>query len=321
MIRRPSRNGSALIAVLLLLILLTVLAAQISMRAAVDTRATENRLTGLQAQWGLQGALAQAAEMLKADTAVDQTALSEQGLSLADWPGEAWAQPVRDLPLGDGTCSFVITDEGARWDLGQLVTGPSNLLSTSGQAAFGRLAEACMPGVNASDFQTALWDWIDGDSDGQYETGVAPLPPNRPLLTAKEMLLVPMATTEILLGPDGRSGILPRVTTLGTRLVNANTAPREVLYAVSDRFDEAVYQRLLAARPLRNLEDLKPVLQVALSDPLPTEILEGLSIRSDTFRVSMSYAKGGDVRRATAVLLRASTGVSRLRWDPDPVSP
>ena len=45
-----TRRGSALITVLLLLVLLTVLAAQIAMRASVDSRATENRLTDLQAQ-------------------------------------------------------------------------------------------------------------------------------------------------------------------------------------------------------------------------------------------------------------------------------
>ena len=316
-----ARRGSALIIVLLLLVLLTVLAAEIGTRASVDARASENRLTDLQAQWGLQGALTQAAELLKADTRADQTALSEQGLALADWPAEAWAQPVRDQPLGDGTYSLVITDENVRWDLGRLVTAPSDVLSPAGQAGFQRLVEACCPGVDAGPFLEGLWDWIDADGEGPYETGFAPPPPNRRLLTPKEMILVPTATTELLWGRDGVSGILPRVTTFGSRRVNANTASREALVAVSDRFDEPTYQHLLAARPLRSLDDLKPVLGIDAADPLPAEVSEGLGVRTDVFRVSLGFRKGSDTRRATALLSRSADAVTRIRWDPDPVCP
>ena len=63
------------------------------------------------------------------------------------------------------------------------------------------------------------------------------------------------------------------------------------------------------------------MLQIAPGDPLPPEVSSGLGIRSDTFRVSLSFRKGNDVRKATAIVLRTPTAVTRLRWDPDGTSP
>lgn len=311
-----NRRGSALIIVLLLLSLLVVLTAEITVRSATDARMLENRLTGIQAQYGLQGALVHAIEVLKADLAADQKALQEDNLPMADWHGETWALPVEGLPLGDGAYGFAITDEQARYHLNALV-GPEGLPTPTEQPRFERLCAASCPGIDTAAFQEALYDWLDVDQVGRFEEGA----PNRPLLTTKELFLVPMATTEILVGPDGRSGLLPKTTRWTTGQVNVNTASREVLYAIDARFDAAACGKLEQARPLRSLDELKPILGIPEPMPLPPELAMSLTVRSTFFRVSVGYAKGPDVRRATAIVTRSPDRTARIWWDPDAFFP
>ncbi len=312
------RSGSALIVVLILVALLAVLATEVTVRSATDSRMMENQLTEVQAQYGMQGALTHAVAVLRADLAKDQKDMADPDklLPMADWNGEDWAKPVSGLPLGDGTYGFTITDEQARYHMNSLVDAAGVLVPLE-QSRFERLLAACCPAGGTTAFRDALYDCLDKDVTGDYEEKAR----NAPLLTTKEMLLLPTATTEILLGPDGRSGLLPRVTRWTTGPVNVNTASREVLYAISDRFDATVCARLEAARPLRVLDDLKPILGIADPDPLPPELVAALTVRSTFFRVALSFSKGPETRTAWAVVVKVAGQPARLWWDPDPFFP
>jgi type II secretory pathway component PulK len=313
-------RGSALIVVLLLLSLLIVLTAEIGLRSATDARNAENQLTELQAQAALQGALVHAWGVLGMDARADDKALNDLGLPKADWPGEAWAQPVTDQPLGDGTYGFTITDESARHNLNRLLDGSGAQIPAE-QERLRRLLTASCPGLDTGLFLEALGDWMDKDLVGNYETGFLPplaVPPrNLPLLTTKELFLVPTATTELLLGLDGRTGLLPKVSCWAPPVVNVNTASAEVLYAVSAIFSSAVWPQIQAGRPFRTLSDLDAV----LGGPPPPEVLAALTVRSDLFRISMRFTKGSDTRSATAVMARGGPQVVRVWWDPDPLCP
>ena len=310
------RRGSALIIVLLLLTLLVAVTVSMASRGATDARRMENRLTDLQGQYAMQGALEHAIAVLRADLAADEKALTEQSLPMADWSGEPWATAIPAQPLGDGTYGFAITDEQARWNVNALVDGAGNSAPAE-KERFERLLAACCPGVETSAFERGLLDWIDADSDGDFEQGA----PNRALLTTKELFLVPGATSEILTGANGRGGLLPRLTRWTSGPVNVNTASWEVLYAISDKFNAGAFARLEAARPLRTLDDLKGVLGLPLADPLPPDLASTLTVRSTFFRVALSFAKGGDERHATAIVLKVHGQPARLWWDPDPVCP
>ena len=313
------RGGSALIVVLLLLTLLIVLTAQITTRTETDARALENGVTELQAQYALQGALVHAMAILAADATADQAALdAPPNLPKADWLGEAWTHPAEDLPLGDGTYGFSITDEQGRYNINALVDGTGALIPDEQPRLQRLLARAC-PALDTTAFRDALGDWEDKAASGQpeigiYETGA----PNRPLLTTKELRLLPTATTEIL------AGLLPRIGTGLAPQVNVNTAQEDVLYALSEAFGAVTWAklqaRLQAQDPLRDLADLKALSGIA--DAEWNALLPRLSVRSSIFRVSLRFAKGGTVRRATALVLRVDgQPPKRLRWDPDPLSP
>lgn len=316
-------RGSALILVLLLLTVLVVLTAEIGLRSSTDARAVENRMTELQAQYALQGALVHAWGVLQKDLRADQTATSDLGLPMADWGTEDWGTPVSDLELGDGTYGFAISDELSRHPVNALLDGagaqdPAQLLRLN------RLLAASCPGLDWAPFAQALGDWMDADAIGTYEAGFDPPllvnPRNLPLITAKECFLVPTATTELLLGADGLGGLLPKISTWTPGQINVNTASREVLYALSPVFNDSVFAQLQALRPLRLLDDLKPLLGIPAIDPLPPE-LSVLAVRSDTFRVALSFTKGSDTRRATAILQRGAPQPVRIWWDPDPLCP
>ncbi len=316
------RRGSALVVVLLLLSLLVVLTAEIGLRSATDARNAENQLTELQAQAALQGALVHAWGVLAMDARADQKALDETALPKADWAGEAWAQPVADQPLGDGAYGFTITDETARHNLNRLVDGNGVQLPAEVER-LGRLMAASCPGLDTASFLQAMGDWMDQDQVGSYETGFDPplaVPPrNKLLLTTKELFLVPTATTELLLGPDGLGGLLPKASCWIPPLdppVNVNTASAEALFAVSPAFNAAVWPQIQAGRPFRELSAVEGIV-----GDLTPEVEAGLAVRSDFFRVSLSFTKGSDTRRATAVIFRGAPQLARVWWDPDPLCP
>lgn len=306
------RRGSALIVVLLLLALLIVLTAEVTVRSATDGRAMENSLTEVQAQAGLQGAFVHAVEALKMDLRADEKALQDLGTAPADWYGEAWATAVSSLPLGDGTYGFAVTDEQARWNLNALVDANGAAVPAA-QEQLHRLLESLCPLAETSAFEAALVDWVDRaqPETGSWEEGA----PNRPLVTTKELWMVPGATSEILVP------LLPHLTRWTTGQVNANTCSREVLRAIWPALSDPAWAAVVAGRPFRSTDDLRAPLGLDVNQPLPPELASVLTVRTTFFRVALSFDKGGDVRRATAIALRVTGQPARLWWDPDPVSP
>lgn len=308
------RRGSALIVVLLLLALLVVLTAELTVKSSTDSRAMENSLTEVQAQAGLQGAFVHAVEALKMDLRADEKTAADTGVAQADGYEEAWATAVSGLPLGDGTYGFAITDEQARWNLNALVDG-QGVAVPAAQEQFHRLLVDLCPGVETSGFEAALLDWMDKAPAGQEETGnYEQGAPNRTLITTKEIWMVPGATSEIL------TPLLPQVTRWTTGQVNVNTCSREVLHALWSTLDGSGWAAVVAGRPWRNVDDLRAPLGLDQAQPLPPE-LGVLTVRSTFFHLALTFDKGGDVRKATAVILRVQGQPARLWWDPDPVSP
>ncbi|HEX7899141.1 MAG TPA: type II secretion system protein GspK [Planctomycetota bacterium] len=267
MVRLRSRDrGIALILALLVLVLLIVLVGQMAIGTRQDRVLAENRVADLQNTYGARAGYHRAALVLQAD------------LELAaevDSLGERWAQPI-DFELGQAKVSTLILDCERFISLAQLVNDKGEV-NPPVAAQLRRLVRALRHPPDTAD---RIIDYIDADNKGSYESRAR----NERLMNAEELLRVEGLAPETLYGGtiagEVRKGLLdfvtvwPRVAAPGGATatpgaVNVNTAPQEVLEALSDEMTPALAGAVAAfrmtpgedGRPqgFKKVEDLKSV--------------------------------------------------------------
>jgi general secretion pathway protein K len=214
--------------------LLTTLAitivASLFWQQQVQVRSIENQRLQLQKQWILRGALDWAGLILREDAKY----------SSVDTMDEPWATPLADTRLGqyvdngradadaaDAILSGNITDAQARYNLTNLCqNGTINPVEV---AAFAQLLnnariDPSLAQATANLMADAQQKPVASDANAQAQTG--PLPMN--LTQVDDLLAVPGFTPEMLARIRDFVIFLPRATP-----VNVNTAPAEVLAAIS----------------------------------------------------------------------------------------
>lgn len=327
---RPREEGFALLLVLFLVALLAAIVSQSSFTNQVAVAAGANRLSALQHAHALRAGLIEAGRLLRYDQTLD-------GQKTAPYDGldEPWAQPAT-LPVGGATVRVAIVDQSARLqlngivdDLGVVQDDPER----DDPLDRVRRLLTVLPDWPTSDddLLEALVDWLDRAPPGAYEVGrFEKNAKNGPLYTLKELLLVPGFTRDVLYGwtPDGADavmGLAPFVTARwGDGLVNPNTAPPEVLRALSPNMTEARAQTILTRREQAPFTNVQEVLSLFPDWPTAQEELGGLlRIRSLFFMVDLTSTIGqgeagrGSTRHAVAHVQRGADGISVLHFDPD----
>ena len=277
---RHRERGVALVAAAVALALLSALATSLAWTSTIDQRLARNALAALQADALVRSGVAAAAVVLREASAA----------GLLDTLRAPWAQPSGAQPLGAGTVEVTIEDEARRLDLNTFPGTLPRLLGALGLDP--RLAET-------------LADWTDLDDaprpggaerDWYLALPHPYLPRNAALRTVGELGLVrgfDRATVERL---------RPFVTVAGERAVNPNTAPREVLLALTG--SPSTVERLLATRSGRALG------RADFAALLPGVPGERLCERATAYTVR-AVATVSEMRRAAAATLwvPAGTGV------------
>ncbi|GIW71532.1 MAG: hypothetical protein KatS3mg102_1074 [Planctomycetota bacterium] len=218
------QRGAALVLSLLLLALLCVLVSQLAFSAKVDHDLAANARDDLKLELAGRSALALVRAHLRADWA------SPQGKQV-DSLREPWAEQAVAAPMlvGDVRVTVRIEDAERRLNVNLLA------LEQSRQFAARVLADLCaylrLP--QADEVAERIADWIDTDEQGRFERGAR----NGPLFHPSELLEIPELPAEALLGgvdAEGNPypGLLEFVTTWGSGLLNLNTMPAELLWAV-----------------------------------------------------------------------------------------
>lgn len=200
---RRAQRGSVLIIVLWIAFGLVTLALYFANSMALELRAADHRVAGLQAEQAIQSAVRYAAQVV--------TNVSQPGLM----PDRETYQ-CADVSVGDATFWFIGRDDQRR---------------TVDEVAFGLVDEASKLNLNTatrvmleqlpnmtSELAAAIIDWRDADSEvtdggAEDETYQRLNPPyrakNGPFDTVEELRLVQGITTEILYGEDAnRNGAL-----------------------------------------------------------------------------------------------------------------
>jgi general secretion pathway protein K len=227
----PPRNrqrGVAVIIALLLTTLAITIVASLFWQQQVQVRSIENQRLQLQKQWILRGALDWASLILREDAKY----------SSVDTLDEPWATPLAETRLNqyveddradtsDATLSGKITDAQARYNLTNLC--PSGTIDPVEVSAFAKLLnnaniDPALAQATANLMETAQQKPTANDANATNQSG--PLPMN--LTQVDDLLAVPGFTPEMLAKIKNEVIFLPRAT-----LVNVNTAPAEVLSAIS----------------------------------------------------------------------------------------
>ena len=229
-VRKGGRKGVALILVMILVSVLVVVVYQLSLSVGVERRRVEmekGRVCGL---YGVRAAVSLARAYLEKD------AKSNVVDSLSDcWAGNV----IKERQFGDVKVTAVIKDAERFIPLQDLKkSGPSSYIRT--RTAVKRLLRNLGWEEEATTLANSLADWIDSDKKGDYEAGA----PNKVPSVLEDLLRVPEMNERIFYGytnPDTEEtvrGFREFVTLYGLGRVNINTAPKEVLMAISAYIDE-----------------------------------------------------------------------------------
>jgi len=232
-----TQRGIALLTALLIVSMATIIAINITERQQYDIRRTENILFSQQGYYYALGGEAWARGVLYRDHKNPNNKNTDNLL-------EDWAQPLPVTIIEGGTLGGQISDLQGLFNLNNLyVENPgdsqANTYLQKQQAYFKRLLEILE--IKAPITQ-AIIDWMDEDTDALFPDGAEDqiyeqkTPPyrtsNQRMRSPSELLLVEGVSIEIY------EKLKPFITTLPeTTLININTAPGEIIAALSSQLN------------------------------------------------------------------------------------
>lgn len=307
---RRARRGVALVLTVILLALMTVVVVQLAFMTKVEVRSAANLQADLQNEHAIRAALAQARLALAADAAESSRPYDDLH--------EPWAQSYAPLEIGEAKVNWRIEDEERRLFIGNLVKQDG----TADGAVATRLTRLCdETGWSEVKLAERLIDFVDDDRDGSYELGAR----NAPLRTLEELRLIPEVPLALLYGNPADStvkGLLSLLTIWSSGRVNVNTAPVEVLVALSEQMTSDGAQAIVNYRETELPTGGYQAFQKPedLSQVLPQEVAGSIaplvSTQSQFFTIFARAETAGVARKVRLHLYREG-GAVRLFFSED----
>lgn len=306
---RAAQRGAALLTAMIIVTLIATLSASMVWQQwrAVQVEIAERART--QSGWILSGALDWARLILREDARA-------RGAAGIDHLGEPWATPLAEARLStflaadrtaaqDGPDAFLsgaITDAQSRYNLNNLLVLVNGKVDPAELETLKRLCDAA--GTAPDVAERIARGLLAASSGPDASDAAAPLLPQTP-----EQLVW------LGLDADAVRAISPYVVLLPTSPpakldVNANTAPREVLYAVVKKLELATAERMVQLRqrkPFESLEDLH------IRSGVPKEDLKGLSVSSSFFHVRGRLRLEDRVLEQVSLIQRTANSTVILR--------
>ena len=297
------QRGVALITALLMVALVTIIAAGLVTRMNVAAHRSGNLWQDEQAWWyviGVENWIAQLLQLEAENSDIDAL-------------NEAWAQPVDYLPIEGGALQGRVVDLQARFNVNNLANA-----NTATLEQFQRLIEIVTEtdAVTAATIAQATKDWVDGDQEPTLPYGAedgfylgqnpAYRAANQAMANISELRLVSGITNEFYLALEPHVTALPSTTAL-----NVNTATPANLAALAPGISPAAAQTLAEKRLETPWESVRDFAQ---EDSLAgMEIPEqGLSVATGYFQVNGLISVDRGVLRFSSVFARAGNGITRM---------
>lgn len=247
---RGKQHAAALITALFVVLVASTLASAILQQTSLDLRRVHNNYFSSQTFHYALGVEYWAMGRL------DQDALNDQTRGAVDALDEVWNEPLTSLQVNrQAQISGQITDLQGLFNLNSLApaTAEPTPQSIAQSEMFARLLNKLEidPGL-----ANAVADWIDTDrttrspggaEDTEYLRLKVPYrTPNMLMATLDEIGAVQGITPEIIKKLRPWVKVLPATTT-----INVNTAPKEILLALSPLIDEPTAESIINARKLK----------------------------------------------------------------------
>jgi general secretion pathway protein K len=312
---KPKNAGVALLITLLVLVLIVILAMEIF---RVGARAAQ---TGAHGRDSVRGSL-----LAEAGLAAARIALRESAKDYKyDTLDQVWSRPVPPIELGEGTILVTVEDEDRKINLNRLVLPNGNAPDEQRLAVFRKLLANLDIDPSIAD---AVVDWIDNDDTprvgGAESSYYLSLPyPYR----AKNDLFDTLDELRLVRGmtPERFEKVRPFATIYSSGKVNINTAPREVLMALSAGQDAAdageigasaadqiiEYRKDNAFRNARDIGNVSPALKDLYSR---TRFPDLIDVKGTAFRVRSTGNVSGTYRTIDAVGLRFGNDIQWRYW-------
>jgi general secretion pathway protein K len=155
----------------------------------------------------------------------------------------------------------------------------------------------------------SIKDWVDSDSisetegaEGDYYQALGYRIANSPVKSLGELYLVKGITDSLY------RKLSNYLTVYGEGKVNVNSAPPELLMALSDALTRDVADSIIEARPIKSLEELREL--PGMSKELYFEIRPLITNKCDYFKVEVTASYGD----ATARIVAYTTRKKVLEW-------
>jgi general secretion pathway protein K len=247
--KSPTRNerGVALILVLLMVSVIVVLTLQLNISSRSQVHEAANLGDGIRVLYIAKSGLFAGMGLLSEDRGD------------ADTLNEAWSQTEAlseqsKAYFDGGYVDLVIEDESGKININKLVDGSG--FNNAMKGVLTRLLS--QPQFKLQDREVeallnAVKDWIDADAEvtgngaenAYYQgLGKSTTVRNGPMETIDELLMVRGVTRELYYGTPERPGLARLLTVQGEGSVNINTAPKEVLRALSPSITEDAAGRM-----------------------------------------------------------------------------
>jgi len=165
----------------------------------------------------------------------------------------------KEYELDNKKIEILITDENGKINPNRIFGSEKGEIHTRLLEVYKRLFSVMGYTENLSD---ALLDWIDEDdiprmsgaeSTFYIASGFSYTPPNRPLYSPEEMLLIAGFTENIVFGNEEKKGLINFITSFSDGKINVNACQPEVLNALG--FSVADIEKITSERTRRPIEE------------------------------------------------------------------
>lgn len=211
------------------------------------------------------------------------------------------------IPEGEGVLTLTIEDEEGKFPVNSIVfaNGETN---TDRYAAYSRLLDG--QGFN-DELADTMADWIDINDEArpkgaEYNYYRKLSPPyaakNAPLDSIDEMMAVKGYAPQVY------RKLSPFVTVYSDGMININSAPKEVLMALSNDITAAMADKVIDYRgknPFQNTADIR---KVSGFETIGFSLQDKITVRSSVFRIFSRATVGTGIKDVEAVVDTQSNG-------------
>ncbi|HEY2484710.1 MAG TPA: type II secretion system minor pseudopilin GspK [Candidatus Binataceae bacterium] len=314
--RKTNPRGVALLVVLLGVALMTLIVIDFGTTAALGYLSAANQANELRAYFLARSSVAVGLGLLAEDSRMDA-----QMQTPYDSLNDVWAAPFPPINVDGGTASISVIDETRKLNINQLVNPTNGEIDPQYAIVLERLfAILNIP----PEIIPALADWIDADSfplpqgGAEMDYYLRLVPPYAP----RNGLMPTIGDLKMVRGVDDATfhRLLPFVTVVPEMQVNANTAPPEVLAALSPQLfaNPDLVKAIVTARMIRPFSNLTDVGNIPGLGQYITDLSKVLTTRSNFFTINGMGTFAGARKLVHSTFRRQPNGTGLLiSWQED----